>query len=56
MDMPQSRPVASVNGSSNGAPALSGAEKPLWQTPELVSLDIEETLGALNGNADPFFS
>lgn len=31
-------------------------EKPTWAAPKLVRLDIDETEGAVAGNADPFVS
>ena len=39
-----------------GQETLNRNERPAWLPPKLTCLNIDETQGALAGNADPFFS
>lgn len=55
MDTLTSLSAAQVNRSCNNTPAVPPAEKPLWQTPEIVTLDCEETLAGGPGVTDAGF-
>ena len=52
MDMPTTRAASQDSVSSGSDQAFPVGEKPLWQTPKIVSLDIEDTLAGGPGVTD----